>query len=165
MINVPTGLDFLIPELRIMLNDISPVPKYQDNYLRAVLVHALKNLGRRWNNRYLINTQYVVSRNDEIVSYGVDPPPIIEQGDQYIICLAATILVKKAQIYDTSWDVSSWKDDEISYSNIQAAKERDTSLKHDLEELERLLTQRLYAGKVTPLPGFHSQYNTNEGGI
>ena len=165
MINVPTGLDFLIPELRVMLNDITPVPTYQDNYLRAVLVHALKSLGRRWNNRYLINTQYVVSRNDTVVSYTIDAPPIIEQDDQYVICLASVIMVKKAQIYDSSWDVASWKDDEISYSNIQAAKERDSSLLRDIAELEQLLNKRLYSGKVTSLPGFHAQYNTNEGGI
>lgn len=149
-----TTLEHLIPELRLYIYDLEEPYTFSDSTLLTSLNAAVKLLGRRWNHRYLFSDGDV-SRNSEIDSFKTDEPPVIEYSDEALILLQASIVLKTAQAYDSTWDIASWKDDEISYSNIQGAKSRDTSLQNDLELLDKLLKQRLHAGKVVELPGFH----------
>lgn len=159
---ITTDLDYLIPDVRIELNDFNEPYKYSDTQIQYALLNAIKMLGRRWRYRYLVSG-FSVSRNPEITTFISTEPPTIEFADEYIIVLQATIIIKSADIYGSTWDIASWKDDEISYSNIQGARSRDDSISRDLELLNELLKQRLHPGKSQKLPGFHPPFNTKEG--
>lgn len=163
MLNTVTDLDFLIPELRLHMRDVTPPYKYEDELLRQCLVTGFKILGRRWHYRYLMDGNYVVTRNKAIISFKTTESPVIEYGDQAILVLQAAIILKSAECYDSTWDVASWRDDEIYYSNVQGASIRNKDLEGDKNLLELLLKERLYPGKVQALPGFHLPKNMTEG--
>jgi hypothetical protein len=165
MINQETDLDFLIWSVRRKVGDLTEPYTYSDELIRSYLVEALRVLGGRWRNRYLIDGDYVVTRNTSITTFTITSPPVIEQQDQEIIALQAAIMIKSNAVYDSSWDVASWKDNEIAYSNIQGGKIRDLSLDRDIALLEALLDKNLHPGKTQSLPGFHPPYNTIEGGV
>jgi len=156
-------ITYLVPELRLRLFDLEEPYTYSDTTLSTGVLSAIKLLGRRWRNRYLVVSGYDVKRNPSIDTFVEDEPPVIEPADEAVIILQASIIIKTAHSYNSVWDVASWKDDEVSYSNIQSAKSRDLSIQRDYEELETLLKTRLYAGKYSPLPGYHK--NTTETGI
>lgn len=153
----------LISELRLYIGDITEPYKYTDELLLQCLQAAVRLLGRRWGWRYFLVDGEIV-RNTSIV-FKYPAPPEIMLGDDAVIVLQAAIILKSAVTYDATWDVASWKDDEISYSNIQGARSRDDSLKRDLALLEELLRQRLIGGIIQPLPGFHAPYNPTEGSL
>jgi hypothetical protein len=165
-----TTLNYLQPALRFYLKDTSEPYTYQTTEIQTALEQAVRFLANRWNNRYFIeydsgDEEYVVSRNSNIDSFASNEPPVITQRDEAIIILQAAILIKTADIYKSTWDLGSWKDDEISYSNIQGGKSRDDSIRRDMERLEKLLKQHLHPGKIQSMPGFHLPYNQNEGSI
>lgn len=147
-------IEYLISDLRLRLFDLDEPYTYSDTTLSTGLLSAIKILGRRWRNRYLVSDG-LVSRNPEIDTFIADEPPVIEAPDEALIVLQASIVIKAAHAYNSVWDVASWRDDEISYSNIQGAKSRDLSLQRDLDELDSLLRTRLHSGKYVSLPGFH----------
>lgn len=156
-------LEELLPELRLYLHDSIEPYKFSDELLLQCLVSAIRLLGRRWNYRYIFEEDVLV-RNPKI-RFKFPEPPLIMLGDDAIIIVQAAIILKSAVIYDVTWDIVSWRDDEISYSNIQSAKSRDDSLRRDLDLLETLLKARLTGGIVQPLPGFHLPKNTTEGSL
>jgi hypothetical protein len=153
---------YLLPDLRVFLYDITSPYTYTDETLDSILLAAVKVLGRRWHNRYVPTTDYNVQRSTTL-TYSTTEPPVVEAGDEAVILLQAVIILKTAHAYDSVWDVVSWKDDEIAYSNIQGARSRDDSISRDLTELELLLKNRLHPGRFSPLHGFHK--NTNETGV
>jgi hypothetical protein len=88
----------------------------------------------------------------------------IDPGDEAVIELQAGIIIKSAKIYDGVWDVGSWRDDEVSYSNIQSAKSRDVSIERDLRILDELLKPNLHAGRVqTNLESLENYYGITVG--
>jgi hypothetical protein len=153
---------YLLGDFRVFLYDITSPFTYTDETLSSVLLSAVKILGRKWHNRYIPTTEYNIQRNTSI-TYNANEPPVIEASDEAVILLQAVIILKTAHAYDSVWDVASWKDDEISFSNIQSAKSRDDSIVRDLAELEKLLKERLHPGRSTPLYGFHK--NVDETGV
>lgn len=161
-IDVVTGLDHLIPDLRIHLGDISEPLKYADNHLRHTLVIACKALMKKWRNRYLINATYVVSRNAG-VTYEDTSPPIIQYSDERAFILQASIVVKSAVLQDSAWDIASWRDDEVSYSNIAGGATLRKSLQDDINELELWLRRRLFGSARQSLTGFKLPLNVREG--
>ena len=168
MLDTQTDLDYLIPELRLYMSDYSTPYTYTDELLRMCLVNALKALGRLWHNRYFIaydaaTDTYVTTRNGDIATFIQNEPPVVETADEAVIILQAAIVLKSAVMYDSTWDIASWKDDEVSYSNLQGGKLRNDSLLRDQELLKELLKSRLHPGKVQAMPGFHLPYNTKEG--
>lgn len=153
---------YLLPDLRLELYDITEPYNYQDTYLEQSLTAAVKRLSRKWRHRYLVTSGSFIKRNPSITTFVQNEPPVIEPSDETIIILQAGIIMKSAHVFDAVWDVGSWRDDEVSYSNIQSAKSRDSSIERDLEELDELLEQRLHPGKVNSMPGFHPPRNRRE---
>lgn len=153
----------LVSDLRVYLYDIIEPYKYTDELLLQCLVSAVRLLGRRWNHRYFL-VEGEISRNPE-VRFKFPEPPVIMSGDDAVIIVQAAIILRSAATYDATWDVASWRDDEIAYSNIQGARSRDEALRRDLDLLETLLKARLVGGIVQPLPGFHAPFNTVEGAL
>ncbi len=157
-IETETSLDYLIPQVRILLGDTTESSyRYSDAYVRTALVAGLNAISPRWKYRYNINDSYEVSRNHTFLTFTDAEPPVIQRFDEFPICLMASILMKSGAIQESSWEVGSWADDEIRYSNIQAASSRDESLARDIAMLEAILPSRgkkLSGTMKQSLPGF-----------
>jgi len=161
-ITVATDLDHLIPDLRVHLGDITVPYDYEDDHLRHTLVIACKILMKKWRNRYIINASYVVSRNAGI-TYEDASPPVIQYSDEHAFVLQASIINKSATLQDSAWDISSWRDDEVSYSNIAGGRMLRKSLQDDIDELELWLRRRLFGASRQSLVGFKLPLNIREG--
>jgi len=159
---VATSLDYLIDDLRVHLGDFTVPYTYTLEHLRHCLVMACKTLMHKWHNKYVINASYVVARSTT-VPFAVVAPPIIQYSDERAFILQASIIVKSGEIQHSAWDVASWRDDEIAYSNIAGAGQMQKSLLKDMDELEMWLRRRLYMGTKQSLPGFTLPINVFEG--
>lgn len=151
-----TDLDYLIGSLRAHIGDITSPFTYSDGFLRRLLVDAIKGLYDRWNKRYTIDSNYIVSRTGNW-TYFDSAPPTIQIADELPIILAASITLRSG-ILNISWNsIGSWRDDEISSSNIQGGSLLANSLQRDIDLLNSLLPNRnkkLAAVKKQSLPGF-----------
>lgn len=152
-----TNLDYLLDFLRLQLGDTcAPNYRYLDEWLRTALIMAVKISGRWLNNKYLLDTDYNVYRNTEALFY-FEEPPIIEDRDERVIILLASIITKQGSLENNAWNVGSWKDAEIAYSNIESGKELVKSIERDWNELKDLVkipTKRLARILKGSLPGF-----------
>ena len=156
-ITVETDLDYLIPSLRWRLGDTNPASyRYMDEWLRVALVSALKGLQSWWNIRYTIDdTTYVVSRYAGS-TFTFDEPPVIQTQDENPIVIMATILTKEGTLENSSWSTGSWRDAEISVSNIEGSKVREGGLQRLWDELMWYVqppTKRLTGVVRTSVPG------------
>ncbi len=156
-ITTPTNLDYLIDFLRLHLGDTDSASyRYLDEWLRTALVISVKELQRWWNYRYLLDSNYNVYRNPNHVFIFAEPP-IIQDADEKPIILMASIIIKKGSLENNSWEVGSWRDAEISYSNIEGNRAKLESLRNDWEQLTAILkppTKRLAQTKKGSLPGY-----------
>ncbi len=161
-IPVETDLDYLIPALRWKLGDIdSSSYRYLDEWLRVSLVFAVKALQRWWGIRYLIDeTTYEISRYTGS-TFVFDEPPVIQPQDETPIILMAAIITKDGSLESSSWNTGSWRDAEVSVSNIEGGKIKESSLKRLWEELQFYIkppTRRLTGAVRTEIPGAE-EYN------
>lgn len=156
-ITTETNLDYLIDSLRLHLGDIDSTSyRYLEEWLRTAIVLSVKSLQRWWNFKYLIDTDYNVYRNPNH-TYLFESPPIVQNSDERPIILMASIIVKGGSLENSAWAVASWKDAEISYSNIAGGNMRDKSLDRDIAELELLMkppVKRLAGTVKGHLPGY-----------
>lgn len=161
-IPVPTDLDYLIPDLRWKLGDINPASyRYMDEWLRVSLVAALKSLQRWWGIRYLIDdTTYVVTRYSGS-TFVFDEPPVIQQQDETPIVLMAAIITKDGSLENASWSIASWRDAEVSVSNLESGRLKESSLNRLWDELMFYIqppTKKLTGIVRTSIPGAE-EYN------
>jgi hypothetical protein len=166
-INVATNIDYLIDEIRLHLGDIDPAAyRYADNWLRTALTMGVKALQRWWNFKYLVEASptYNIYRNPTIV-YLFPEPPVIQDGDERPIILMAGIMVKGGSLEASAWNVGSWRDAEIAYSNIEGGRMRDASIKRDLDELYNLLKppmkRLMWTGKNSMVGYKKNQYEND----
>ena len=164
-VEVITNLDYLIDELRFQIGDTTVGSyRYIDSWLRTTLVSAVKASSRWLNDKYILTEEYNVYRNPNI-AFEFDSPPIIEHRDERVIILLASIIIKQGSLQNAAWDVSSWKDREISYSNIESGKQLEKSILRDWEELTSLVkipVKRLARTIKNTLPGFlDNEYERN----
>jgi len=165
LITAETNLDYLITPLRLHMDDYTEPFTYSDSFLRTHLVFAVKSLAPRWNYRYLLDTNNNVTRNSHH-TYLFPDPPLVQYSDDRAIVLQAAIDIKSPLVYTHSQSAVSWKDDEVSFTNISGHTSLAESLKRDLEELERLLPSarsRLAQPIKQSLPGFMNPPNEYEG--
>ncbi len=156
-ITVTTDLDYLIPSLRLRLGDIDPANyRYLDEWLRVALVGALKTLQSWWGIRYLIDdTTYVVTRYSGS-TFQFEAPPVIQSNNEAPIVLMAAILVKNGSLENSSWTTGSWRDAEVSVSNIAGLSSREGLLGKFWDELLWYVTppnKRLTIGARSSIPG------------
>jgi hypothetical protein len=166
LITTETNLDYLITALRLQINDAEEPYTFSDDFLRTHLVNAVKALMGRWNNKYLINnTTNYVERNPYI-AFQFPEPPVVQHSDERSIVLQAAINLKRAYVYNSSQSAVSWKDDEVSYSNLGSIKAIRESLSDDMAELDLLLPTartRLAQTRKQSLLGFDNPPNEFEG--
>jgi len=138
-----TNLDYLLDDLRLHMYDIdSSSYRYEDSWLLTSLVAAVKALMPWWNNRYVIDSSNNIARNSnwDDADYEFDSPPILQTKDERPVILMAAIIIKGGTLENNAWDYGSWRDDEISFSNIEGGKQKNASLKRDMEELTSYVT-------------------------
>jgi hypothetical protein len=154
----PTNVDYLIDYLRLRVGDTNPTAyRYTDEWLRTALVLSMKNLQRYQNNKYLIDADSNIYRNPHIAFLTPETDGIIEERDEPVIVLMAAIIVLEGSLENSAWDAVSWKDAEISYSNLEQFRSRDASLRRLIDELNDLILpprKRLAKIKKQSLPGY-----------
>jgi len=137
-----TNLDYLLPFLRQRIGDVTVGSyRYTNEWLQTALVASVWALQRYWSNKYLIDdgvSTYNVERNSSW-SYTFDEPPIVEPQDIQPIIIMAAIIVLEGSLENMAWSVGSWRDAEISYSNIQSSKVKSEVLKRLKAELDSIL--------------------------
>lgn len=158
-----TNYDHLIGDLRLQLGDIDSTSyRYAEEWLRTAISSSIKTLQLWWKSKYLIDTDYQIYRNTSCFFSQADPP-VIEQKDERIMVLMASIIIKGGSLESNAWNIGSWKDAEISYSNIQGSKAHEDSIKRDWTELLSLIkppTKRLAKSVKASLPGFmHNEFD------
>jgi len=159
---VATSLDYMIEDLRFYLGDVSLPYRYANTHLRHGLVMACKALMKKWRNRYSIDASYDTSRSSTADFYELNPP-MIERADEPAFILQASIIIKTAELQDTSWDIASWRDDELAYSNIAGGGALKQSLNNDIAALAEFLRRRLFGSSRQTMPGFTLPLNIREG--
>jgi len=161
-----TNLDYLLPFLRLRIGDtVSGSYRYTDEWLQTALVSAVWALHTRWSGKYLIDANNDVERNTDMWVYTYDSPPVVEAPDFMPIIIMAAIIVLEGSLENLSWNVGSWKDAEISYSNIQSGRTKETILGKLFAELESYLipaTKKLKRSLKGSLVGY--QGNVHESG-
>lgn len=168
MIETPVNLDYLLPNLRLWIGDIdSTAYRYTTPWLRTALVGSVKALRAWWFDKYLIdNDTYNVSRNtDRAFLFEYAEPPIIDHRDIYPVIIMASIIIKSGSLQNAAWDLATWRDAEIYYSNTESGKQLNDSLKRDWDLLQNYLKppqKRLAGTRKRSLIGFEkNQYERN----
>ena len=135
------GIAYLIPFLRLKLGDINPLAyRYLDEWLKTSLIAAVRSLERYWGSKYIIADDGVITRNETYTQFEFEESDgIIQKKDEYIIVIKAALVVLEGSLENSAWSIGSWRDAEISYSNIQAGNIRGDTLKNLKAELDSLI--------------------------
>lgn len=140
-----SNLEELIGALRIQIGDIDTTPTYSDEHLHQVLGYAVNALMPRWSKKYYLDNDGVVQRNTGNAVFDFSSPPVIQRQDERAIILQASIMIKSGKKFSESGNAVTWKDEEISYSNREAALQRASSLSDDVAELNSILPAKKLA--------------------
>jgi hypothetical protein len=141
-----SNLEELIFPLRVHIGDIDS-GTFSDQNLHGILRVAVAALMRRWNDRYYVDNDGVVHRNPNI-TFEWSSPPEIQHKDRRPIVLQASIMIKSGAKFSESGNTASWRDEEISYSNIESARQVSSSLSDDVAELDSLVPKQKLAYPV-----------------
>lgn len=166
-----SGIDYLIGSLRTHLGDVAAPFQFSDGLLRKSLVDGIKALTKRWQTRYTVACSgysvisgldygtWSVSRTPAGWRFPVDEPPTILVEDERPIVLQAAITIKRGLMQRNALSFGSWRDDEISVSNIAGGDALEKSISRDEAELDEILpprSQKLAHPRKQSLVGFSS---------
>lgn len=167
-----TTLDYLIPELRFVIGDTNvTTQRYLDEWLLVALAFAVKKFQRYYRPpKYLINSANEVTRNELSTRFTTVEADegTIEKMDEPILVTLAAILTLEGSLEQASWNSGSWRDAEISFSNIESGRLKDSNIKRLREELNELIlspTKRLASTDKQSLPGFKDNEYEREGDL
>lgn len=75
----PTNIDYLITDVRLRIGDTESV-RFSDTLVRTSLISSVKQLQRRWKNRYLVFTDTTLATAPEgiIVPAGFDYAALVD---------------------------------------------------------------------------------------
>jgi hypothetical protein len=149
--------DYLIMQLRLRIGDTdSTAYRYMDEWLKLALTTAVKGLSRYWNYKYLVDNSNRIYRNPH-TTFLFSEPAVIQNSDEDLIVLVAAIMTLEGSLENSAWSAASWRDAEISFSNLEQYRTRDTVLGRLLKELDDKIkspTKRLIWPSKASLPGF-----------
>jgi len=156
---ITSNLEDLILPLRVQIGDTDAEPSLSDEYLHMILRESISVLMNRWNDRYYVTNDGVVLRNSNY-DFDWSSPPVIQHKDRRPIVLQSSILIKGGAKFSESGSAVRWRDEEISYSNIESARQRSSTLNDDIIELESILpTKKLAKPKYGRLYGWKENYD------
>lgn len=142
-----TTLTYLIAQFRRHLADYTAPYTYEDATLSGFLFDAIKALGHRWNNKYFVaivdSVPNLIIRNENSDLFDFSEPPVIQSQDERAIVLQGSIIIKSSTKWSESGSAVNWRDEEISYSNVQSARQRSSTLDDDIRELNELFPVKL----------------------
>jgi hypothetical protein len=153
-------LVYLIDYERLKIGDTNPLSyRYTDAWLRTSLILAVKTLQRYWRDKYLIDpvTQEAYRNTNYLYWLFDEAEGVIESADEPIIVIMASIIILEGSLENSAWDFSSWRDAEISYSNLEGGRIRDANLARLVNELFSLVlppTKKLARALKASLPGY-----------
>jgi len=153
-----TTLDYLIPDVRLKIGDLdSTAYRYLDEWILNSLILSVKSLQRFWNNKYLLDSTNAVYRNPELTFLLDEVDGVIEDRDEYILIVMSSTIILEGSLENNSWNISSWKDAEISFTNLESGRIKNDLLKRLRDELYSYLkppSKRLAWAIGNPLVGY-----------
>ena len=161
-------LDNLIPILRLKIGDTNELEyRYTDEWLNIALTSGADSLTKWMNFKYLLDDSNLIYRNpngtfifDES-TYGV-----LEPGDSIVFVIMAAYIILEGSLESSAWDYVSWKDAEISFSNLESSRARSRILESLWQELLAYLkppSKRLARALKSSLPGYlNNEFETGE---
>jgi hypothetical protein len=152
-------ISYLYDFLRLKTGDTTQPYRYTDAWLKVSLVLAIKSLQRYWRDKYLVDTiTSEVYRNTDYQFWLFDESlGIIESADEPIIVIMAAIIILEGSLENSAWDINSWRDAEISVSNIQSGVTRSDNIRRLIDELFSVVTpptKKLARALKASLPGY-----------
>ena len=75
--------------------------------------------------------------------------------------ILAALIILEGGLESSAWNIGSWQDTEIRYSNIESGKLRNDNVKRLRAELDSLIkspSKRLAWTQGSPLPGFLNEF-------
>jgi hypothetical protein len=152
-------IDYLLPYVRMRVGDTNPTSyRYEDQWLISSLIFAVKLSARYWNNKYTITDKGYVTRNSQTTFSIPEDYGTIEDRDEPVIVLLATIVILEGSLENSAWSVASWKDAEISFTNLEGGRIRNDTVRRLHDELNSLVTspsKKLARTIKGHLPGFN----------
>jgi hypothetical protein len=163
------NINYLIPDLRISIGDTNSASfRYTDEWLTTALLGSIKALGGYWNMKYLVETTTnLIYRNPNVFFYSYDAePPVIIQKDERPVILMASIIVLEGSLENSAWNLASWKDNEVSFTNLESGRIKDRNLQRLIDELNSIITpptKKLGWAIKNSLPGFkNNEYERSD---
>jgi hypothetical protein len=155
--------DYIIPFIRLRIGDTDCSNyRYTANWLETSIDASIQALGRWWNFKYLQLVDGTIYRNPN-VTFLFPEPPILEGADSQIVALMAAYIILEGSLENSAWNFASWRDAEISYSNLEQARTRNETLARlwtELTSIIKIPQKRLIQSKKSSLPGY--KYNPYE---
>ena len=145
------SIEYLLPTLRLRIGDIDNTAyRYLDEWLIIGMVAAVRSLERYWGSKYKITEGGSITRNELYLDFEFEESEgLIQKKDEDIIIIKAALMILEGSLENSAWDVGSWKDAEIAYSNISSGKLREgilRNLKTELDSLIKSPSKRLTRG-------------------
>jgi hypothetical protein len=157
------NIAYLNPLLRVKIGDLTPASyRYLDEWLLTALVASVRAF---WGSKYSITDLGDVTRNQGYYFTVDESLGVIESKDDYPIVVSAAIIILQGGLQSNSWNLASWKDAEISYSNLEGGRIQDGNLTRLYNELYSFVKppgKRLAQAFGSPLPGFHKNRFENK---
>jgi hypothetical protein len=157
LVATTSNLDYLIPNVRLRIGDTNSLAyRYLDEWIRSALLAAVESLGNWWNIKYLIDDSDNVYRNT-YVEFSFSEPPVIEPQDNQTIVLMSSYIILEGSLENSAWDFVSWRDAEISFSNLESSRARSATLERlwvELTSTMKVPTKRLARTIKGTLPGY-----------
>lgn len=130
-----TTLDYLIPYVRLRLGDLDECNyRYLTKWIQTALVSASRVLIKWWNFKYLMTAGDELYRNTQ-ATFLFSEPPVVEPQDDQVLVILATYIILEGSLENSAWDFASWRDAEISYSNLESSRARSLTLQRLWDEL------------------------------
>lgn len=135
------SVDYLIPRLRLRIGDIdSSSYRYLDEWLIISLVSSIRGLERYWGSKYIITEGGYVSRNANYLDFEFpESSGVIQKKDEEIIIIKAALIILEGSLENSAWNLGSWRDSEIYYSNTESARARGNTISKLQAELDSLI--------------------------
>lgn len=82
-----------------------------------------------------------------LLTFTQDSPPIVQTGDEIVIALAATLLLRRSQVASSATLLVSWATEDIRYSNLSSNTALDKLLAGDMAAFNDWFKKRLGAAQ------------------
>lgn len=153
-----TTVDYLIPYVRLRIGDTDPdAYRYLDTWIRTALILSLKELAGYWRNKYYISDDGIVTRNINVLFTLSEDYGLIEDDDESVIILAASIIILEGSLENSAWDAISWRDAEISFSNLEKLRSKNEVLDKLIAKFNNMVVspgKKLARARKGHLPGY-----------